>query len=68
VNSAALYDALNLASNAVLFAEGGDTDRSQVTLFEASVAADRAFPEGTPEALALGIILAAAGRVTEMTG
>jgi hypothetical protein len=67
VNSAALYDALNLASNGVLFAEGGDTERSLVTLIEASVAAGRAFPAGTPEAHALGIVLAAAGRVTEMT-
>jgi hypothetical protein len=65
VNSAALYDALNCASLAVLFAEGGDTARSETALLEASLAASGAFPAGSPEADALGVILAAAARVPE---
>jgi hypothetical protein len=67
VNPVALYDALNCLSLAVLFAESGDTGRSETALLEASVAAGDAFPAGSPEADALGVILAAAARVPETT-
>jgi hypothetical protein len=67
VNPVALYDTLNLASSAVLLAEGGDARGAETMLLEASPSAMDAFPAGTPESLALGVILAAAGRVQEMT-
>jgi len=65
VNPVALYDALNCASLAVLLAESGDAAGAEVPLLEASLAATDAFPAGSPEAAALGVILAAAGRVSE---
>jgi predicted RNA polymerase sigma factor len=64
VNPPALYDALNCASLAVLLAESGDAGHAESTLTEASLAAVDAFPAGSPEAVALGVILAAAGRVS----
>jgi hypothetical protein len=67
VNPPALYDALNLASLAVLLGESGDAGRAETTLLEADIAAMDAFPAGSPEAQALGVILAAAGRVSEVT-
>lgn len=63
----AFYDALNCASLAVLCAEGGRTAQAETALLEAAFAASEAFPAGSREANALGVILAAAGRVTEMT-
>lgn len=65
MNPPALYDALNCAASAVLAAEGGETAKAETALLEASVAADDAFPIGSPESRALGVLLAAAGRVTE---
>jgi hypothetical protein len=65
MNPVALFDALNCASTAVLAAEGGDAATAETALFEASIAAGDAFPAGSPEADALGIVLAAAGRVTQ---
>ena len=62
---AALYDALNLASLAVLAAESGDQDRAVMTRFEAGLAAALAFPADSPEAGALGVILAAVAMVPE---
>lgn len=67
MNPPALYDALNCASLAVLLAESGDPGQAEAALMEASLAAVDAFPAGSPEAAALGVILAAAGRVPEMT-
>jgi hypothetical protein len=64
VNPPALYDALNCASMAVLLAESGDAGQAETTLLEASLAAVEAFTPGSPEADALGIILAATGRVS----
>jgi hypothetical protein len=65
VNPPALYDALNLASQAVVAAEAGYLAKAETALLEASVAAMDAFDAGSPEADALGVILAAAGRVSE---
>lgn len=67
MDSAAFYDALNLASLSVLHAEGGDRDKAAIALLEASAAAAGAFPEGSGEAKALGVVLDAAARVPEMT-
>ena len=64
-NPPALYDALNCASLAVLLAESGDPRQAETALLEASAAACEAFPAGSPEAEALGIVLAAAGRVPD---
>lgn len=66
MNPPALYDALHLMALAVLFAEGGDDAKAETARLEASIAAGDAFPAGSPEAEALGIILAAAGRVSEV--
>ena len=67
MNPPALYDALNLMSAAVVAAEAGYLAKSETALLEASMAAVDAFDAGTPEADALGVILAAAGRVSEVT-
>lgn len=67
MNPVALYDALNCASYAVLHAEAGDQKHAEITLLEAQVAASGAFPIGSPEAAALGVILAAVARVPEAT-
>jgi hypothetical protein len=67
MNPVALYDTLNLASTSVLLAEAGDAKGAETMLLEASLSAMDAFPAGTHEAHALGVILAAAGRVQEMT-
>lgn len=61
---AAFYDVLQLAAIAVLAGESGEAVRKETSLLEASIAAVDAFPAGTPEADALGVILAAAGRVS----
>lgn len=65
MNPVALFDALNCASQAVLAAEAGKTATAETALLEASIASGDAFPAGSPEAEALGVILAAAGRVSE---
>jgi hypothetical protein len=67
MNPVALYDALNCASLAVLHAESGNLAQAEAALLEASLAAADAFPFGSPEAGALLVILAAAGRVAEVT-
>jgi hypothetical protein len=62
----ALYDSLNCLSAAVLLLEDGSPERAghaEASLLEASVAAAGAFPEGSPEARALGTLL---GAVTRM--
>ncbi len=64
MNSAALYDALNCASYAVVLAEGGNQPKAEEAYLEASVAAMSAFPEGSPEAAALDVIL---GAVRDLT-
>lgn len=64
MNPVALHDALNCASLAALYFEGGDVSKGETALLEAQLAADSAFPAGTPEAKALDLILAAVGSVT----
>jgi hypothetical protein len=63
--SSSLHDALICAAEAVLAGEAGETREQETALFEARFAASGAFPIGSREAEALGIILDAAGRVTE---
>lgn len=63
MSPSALYDALNCASLAVLLAESGDPGQAEASLMEAHLA----FPAGSPESAALGIVLAAVARVTEVT-
>jgi len=65
VNPAALYDALNCASLAVLLAEGGRSTEAETAFLGASVATAEAFPLDSEESRALGVILAAIGRFTE---
>jgi hypothetical protein len=64
MTSLAFSDALDCLSLAVLAAETGRTALAETALLEASVAATGAFPAGSPEAEALGVILAAASRVS----
>ncbi len=64
MNSAALYDALNCASYAVVLAEGGNQPKAEEAYLEASMAAMAAFPAGSPEAAALDVIL---GAVRDLT-
>ena len=61
MNSADLYDALNLMSLSVLQAEGGNRRKAEEAYFEASIAAMGAFPEGSPETAALNVILGTVG-------
>lgn len=65
MNPAALYDALNLTASAVLHGEAGNPNQAAVALLEASMAAADAFPEGSPQAQALAVILDAAAQVPE---
>jgi hypothetical protein len=58
----ALHDALDCASAAALAVEDGDRDRANLALLEASAAAASAFPPGSREADALGVIFTAIGR------
>lgn len=67
MNAGSLYDFLMCAAEGVLAGEVGETAKQWAALLEASIAAVDAFPVGTPEAEALGVILAAAGRVSEVT-
>ena len=53
---AALHDALDSLTLAALAAEGGDRERAGWMLLEASTAAADAFPAGSCEAEALGVI------------
>jgi hypothetical protein len=58
----ALHDALDSARSAAWAAEGGDRDAASLALMEASAASASAFPPGSPEADALGVIFTAIGR------
>jgi hypothetical protein len=57
----ALHDALDGATAAAFAAESGDRDRVDQALLEASAAAASAFPPGSREADALGVIFTAIG-------
>jgi hypothetical protein len=61
MDPAALYDALNCASYALVLAEGGNQPKAEEAYMEASVAALGAFPEGGPQAEALNVILGVVG-------
>jgi hypothetical protein len=58
----ALHDALDSARSAAWAAEGGDRTAASLALLEASAASASAFPPGSPEADALGVIFSAIGR------
>jgi putative Ca2+/H+ antiporter (TMEM165/GDT1 family) len=64
VNAEALYDYLNCLRMAVLCAESGDRLAVAPVIRSASSAALMAVPVGSPESRALGLILAAAERVS----
>jgi hypothetical protein len=57
-----LYDALSCASIAVLQAKDGNGVKAEEAWMEASIAGLTAFPEGSPEAAAMSVVLAAVGR------
>jgi hypothetical protein len=57
----ALHDALDGATAAAFAAESGDSQRMDQALMEASAAAASAFPPGSQEADALGVIFTAIG-------
>ena len=58
----ALHDALDCATAATLAVQDGDRDRADLALLEASAAAASAFPPGSREAEALGVIFTAISR------
>ena len=58
----ALHDALDSARSAAWAAEAGDRDSMSFALMEASAAAASAFPPGSREADALGVIFTAIHR------
>lgn len=58
----ARYDALERAASSVLMAMDGDARRAEEAWMAASTAALIAFPEGSDEAVALSVVLAAVGR------
>ena len=62
---AALHEALDCATLAALAAEGGDRERVVLALLGASSAAASAFPAGSREAEALGVIFSAIDRATD---
>lgn len=64
VNAEALYDYLFCLAQSVLERESGDSLRAEIAQLGASSAALGAFPIGTEESRALGVILAAASRVS----
>ena len=64
----ALHDALDGAATAAFAAEGGDRERVSWSLMEASAAAASAFPAGSREADAFGVILGAIGRAVPDPG
>jgi hypothetical protein len=64
VNGEALYDFLRCLSESVLLAESGDDLGADTYHLPASAAAVMAFPVGSPESRAAGIILMAAKRVS----
>lgn len=53
----ALYDALNCLSAAVLCAGTDRHDAAEAAFMEASLAAEEAFPEGSPGAASLSVLL-----------
>src|SRR6266704_460903 len=55
----ALHDALDCATAATLAVQDGDRDRADLALLEASAAGASAFPPGSREAEALGVIFTA---------
>lgn len=57
----ALYDVLNCASTALISAETGNDRIAEQAYLEASFAIGDAFPLGSRESEALGVILAAVG-------
>jgi hypothetical protein len=67
VNAEALYDFLHCLSESVLLAEKGDDLGAATYRLPASAAALMAFPVGSEESRAAGIILMAAERVREVT-
>ena len=67
VNAEALHDFLNCLAEAVLLAEKGDSLGAETYRLPAYAAALTAVPVGTEESRALGIVLALAERVREVT-
>jgi hypothetical protein len=65
VNAEELYHFLHCLSESVLLRKSGDSLAAEIYQLPASAAAIRAFPIGTKESRALGVILHAALRVTE---
>ena len=63
---AALHDALNCASAAVVYASRGDRAPASLSLLEAQTASEEAFGSGTPEAAALGVLLAAISQAARL--
>ena len=61
----ALYDFLNCLGRAVLYREAGNRLEAELAQLEAGAAAIGAYPVGSEESRALGVILASALRVTE---
>ena len=68
VNAGALYDFLHCLSESVLLRESGDSLAAEIYQLPASAAAVKAFPAGSPESRALGLILMAAKRISRPTG
>jgi hypothetical protein len=64
VNAEALHDFLRCLSESVLLRKSGDSLAAELYQLPASAAAIRAFPIGTKESRALGVILKAAKRVS----
>jgi hypothetical protein len=50
---------------AIVSREAGEPDKAQTALWEADIARTRAFPEGSPGAKALSVLLDEAARVPE---
>jgi hypothetical protein len=61
----ALHDALDCAAAATLAAEAGDRNCAELAVLEASAAAASAFPPGSREAEALGVIFTAICRAAQ---
>jgi hypothetical protein len=67
VNAEAFHAFLHCLSESVLLRKSGDSLAAEIYQLPASAAAIRAFPIGTEESRAVGVILAAALRVREVT-
>jgi hypothetical protein len=65
VNAGELHAFLHCLSESVLLRKSGDGLAAEIYQMTASAAAIRAFPVGSPESRALGLILLAAKRVSE---